>query len=93
MDEFGDDLDQSNIWQIPIPEEQVNKTFDKLFKFLLARNLVALGLYRLPGAKDNDMAYTCTNPDRTKTVVCLSDRVFVLGKDIPRDLLLDPKPF
>jgi hypothetical protein len=38
------------------------------------------------------MPYTCTNPDRTKTVVCLSDRVFVLGRDIPRDLLLDPKP-
>jgi len=52
-----------------------------------------LGLYRLPGAKDNDMPYTCTNPHKTKTVVCLSDRVFVLGRDIPRDLLLDPKPF
>lgn len=31
-----------------VPEECVNKTFDRLFKFLLERNLIALGLYRLP---------------------------------------------
>jgi hypothetical protein len=53
---------------------------------------VALGLYRLPGSKDNDMPYTCTNPEPA-TLVMSSDRVFVLGRDIPRDLLLDPKPF
>jgi hypothetical protein len=33
-----------------MPEEQYGKTFDKLFKFLLDKGLVTLGLYRLVGA-------------------------------------------
>ena len=32
---FKDDLTQSNIWQIPVPEECISKNYDKLFKFLL----------------------------------------------------------
>ena len=64
------------------------KTYEKLFKHLLERNLVAIGLYRLPGATDNKCAYCYTNPDPS-TNISSKDRVFVLGKDIPEDISLD----
>jgi hypothetical protein len=62
----------SNLWQIIVPEEQVNKTYDKLFKFLLEKGLVTLGLYRLSGATDNSYPYVYTNPSqnrKTKLIV------------------------
>jgi hypothetical protein len=34
---YGTKLDAGNIWQIPVPEEMVNKNFDKLFQFLLSK--------------------------------------------------------
>lgn len=71
-----------------VPEECVNKTFDKLFKYLLEKNLITLGLYRLPLANDNYYPYVYTNPD-PRTTITYRDRVFVLGKDIPKDLILD----
>ena len=40
-----------------------NKTFEKLFKFLLDKGMVALGLYRLPGANENQYPYVFTNPN------------------------------
>ena len=47
-----------------MPEEMYSKTFEKLFKFLLDKGLVTLGLYRLPGAADNlTHPYVFTNPD------------------------------
>lgn len=52
------------------------------------RNLLALGLYRLPGANDNQYSYVYCNPDQ-KTNITQRDRVFVLGKDIPKDLMAD----
>ena len=55
-------MSSSNLWQIIVPEEQVNKTYDKLFKFLLEKGLVTLGLYRLSGATDNQYPYVYTNP-------------------------------
>ena len=79
---------QSNIWQIPVPEEIINKTYDKLFKFLLDKRLIALGLYRLPGAADNKYPYVCTNPSPNITIT-LRDRVFVLGYHIPRELIVE----
>ena len=54
------------------------------------RNLVALGLYRLPGATDNKSAYCYTNPNPS-TLITYKDRVFVLGKDIPDDISLENK--
>ena len=66
----------------------VNKQFDKLFKFLLDKNLLALGLYRLPGACDNKYPYVSSNPSST-TNITFRDRVFVLGYHIPRDLIVD----
>lgn len=87
-DRFKDEFVQSNIWQIPVPEEMINKTYDKLFKFLLEKQLVALGLYRLPGATDNQYPYVCTNPTPTINIM-MRDRVFVLGHRIPRELIVE----
>ena len=77
-------LTQSNLWQIPAPEGLYNKTFNDLFLFLLDRNLVALGLYRLAGASDNKSPYVFTNPNGT--TITKHDKVFVLGEKIPKDL-------
>ena len=71
-----------------VPEECVNKTYEKLFRHLLERNLIPIGLYRLPMANDNFYPYVYTNP-QPKTTITYKDRVFVLGKDIPKDLILD----
>ena len=87
-DRFKDEFVQSNIWQIPVPEEMINKTYDKLFKFLLDKGLVTLGLYRLPGSSDNNYPYVCTNPAPHITIM-LCDRVFVLGFHIPRELIVE----
>jgi hypothetical protein len=53
---------------------------------------VTLGLYRLSGATDNQYPYVYTNPSqnrKTKLIVTQKDRVFVLGKDIPKELIID----
>ena len=68
----------------------INKTYDKLFKFLLEKQLIALGLYRLPGAADNKYPYVFTNPE-PHTNITLRDRVFVLGNHIPRELIVETK--
>ena len=90
MNHFGDKIAQSNLWQILMPEEQYGKTFDKLFKFLLDKGLVTLGLYRLTGAQDNfTHPYVFTNPGQ-KTIVTPKDRVFVIGRTSPRISSLTP---
>ena len=71
-----------------MPEEQYGKTFVSLFKFLLDKGLVTLGLYRLVGAQDNAYPYVFTNPT-SKIIVTPKDRVFVLGKEIPKDFIID----
>jgi hypothetical protein len=53
--------------------------------------LITLGLYRLQGASDNDYPYIYTNPEQSK-IINSRDRVFVLGRDIPRDLIIDHQP-
>lgn len=85
-------MSTSNLWQINVPEEQINKPFEKLFKFLLEKGLVTLGLYRMAGASDNHYSYVYTNPSqnrKTKLIVTQKDRVFVLGKNIPKELIID----
>ena len=57
------DLKQSNLWQIPVPESCVGKTFGHLFLELLDKKLVAMALYRLKGATANEYPYVYTNPD------------------------------
>ena len=81
------DLTQSNLWQIPAPEGFYNKTFNELFLFLLDKNLIALGLYRLMGASDNKFPYVFTNPDGT--TITNKDKVFVLGEKVPKDLQIN----
>jgi hypothetical protein len=76
------DLVQSNLFQIPVPESCVGRTFEHLFFTLLDDKLIALGIYRLKGATDNEYPYVYTNPSY-KTVVTHRDRVFVLGVEIP----------
>jgi hypothetical protein len=44
--------------------------------------LIALGLYRLRGATDNEYPYVYTNP-LFETVVTHRDKVFVLGVEVP----------
>lgn len=66
----------------------VNKQFDKLYKFLLDKKLVTLGLYRLSGATDNNYSYVFTNPE-PKTNVTQRDRIFVLGEEVPKDLIIN----
>ena len=66
----------------------INKTYDKLFKFLQEKSLIAMGLYRLPGACDNKYPYVCTNPSPNVTIT-QRDRVFVLGHHIPRELICE----
>jgi hypothetical protein len=68
-----------------------NKTFDKLYKFLLDKGIITLGLYRLPGANENQYPYVFTNPNQ-KIALTNRDRVFVIGSssDIPQEMLIDP---
>lgn len=84
------ELHQSNLWQIPIPEDYLNKTFGDLFAYLSSeRHLVPLGLYRHSGALDNKHAYVYTNPpDHVK--LTHRDNVFVLGATMPEDLCKTP---
>jgi len=86
LDNFSD-LTQSNLWQIPAPEGLYNKTFSDLFVYLLEKGLVALALYRLPGATDNKFPYVWTNPE--SATITNQDRVFVLADKIPKDLNLN----
>ena len=69
-----------------VPEECYNKTFENLFMFLLSRDLIALGLYRGPGATDNKTPYVYTNPEGC--TITQHDKVFVLGVGIPEDLVV-----
>jgi len=79
-------LKQSNLWQIPVPEDYEGKTFGDLFKyFTIQRNLIALGLYRMPNATDNKAPYVFTNPP-ANTKLVNGDRVFVLAFNMPKDL-------
>lgn len=68
----------------------MNQTFDKLFKHLIEKSLITIALYRLPGATDNRHPYCYSNPDM-KTIITNKDRVFVLGREIPNDLIIDVK--
>lgn len=58
----------------------------------MEKGLVTLGLYRMAGASDNSYSYVYTNPSqngKTKLIVTQKDRVFVLGKYIPKELIID----
>jgi hypothetical protein len=80
------ELKDSNLYQVPVPEDYLNKTFAELFNYLsLERNLIPLALYRLPGAVDNKHPYVYTNPP-PDTKLTHRDKVFVLAHQLPNDL-------
>ncbi len=60
----------------------MGKNFEQLFLTLLEDKLIALGLYRLKGATDNEYPYVYTNP-QFQTIVTHRDRVFVLATEVP----------
>ena len=71
-------LKSSNFWQTDIPEKFINKTFGKLYDEFCENNLVILGMYRLPGARDNNTGYIYTKP-KAETIITHRDKVFVLA--------------
>ena len=85
------DLLQSNLWQIPVPESCIGKTYEHLFNALLDRKLVTMALYRLPLGSlrgvinGSESPYVVTNPE-AETPITHRDRAFVLGIEVPVDL-------
>ena len=71
-------LKSSNFWQTEIPEKFINKTFGELYDEFCENDLVILGLYRLPGARDNNTGYIFTKP-KEDTKITHRDKVFVLA--------------
>lgn len=58
-----------------------------MFNYLsLERSLIPIALYRLPKSLDNQFPYTFTNPPEDIKLTH-RDKVFVLGSEIPKDLL------
>ena len=73
-------LKSSNFWQTDIPEKFINKTFGELYDEFCENNLVILGIYRLPGARDNNTGYIYTKP-KAETIITHRDKVFVLASN------------
>ena len=71
-------LKSSNFWQTDIPEKFINKTFGELYDEFCENNLVILGMYRLPGARDNNTGYIYTKP-KADAKITHRDKVFVLA--------------
>ena len=71
-------LKSSNLWHMPIPSKFINKTFLELYIEFCDKNIIPLGLYRLPGARDNDHPYIYTKPN-PETRLTHRDKIFVLA--------------
>ena len=71
-------LKSSNFWQTDIPEKFINKNFGDLYDEFCENDLVILGLYRLPGARDNNTGYVYTKP-KDDIKITHRDKVFVLA--------------
>ena len=81
------ELDQSNLWQIQVPEDFVNHTFGELFNYLVSEyNVLPLGMHRFPGSKDNTRPYVYTNPSRD-TRITHNDKIFLLAHEMPDRLI------
>ena len=81
-----DDLQQSNIWQVTIPDEFVNKTYSELFLYLLSKyGIITIGLYRLQDSKRNSCAYVYTKP-KPYVRMTSKDRLFILSYSIPKEM-------
>ena len=71
-------LKSSNVWQIDIPSKFINKNFGELYDYFCDNNLIILGLYRLPGGRDNNKGYMFTKPN-SEVKITFRDKVFVLA--------------
>ena len=79
------DLNQSILWQIPVPQSCVGKNFEYLYNTFLKEKLICMALYRMRGVTDNLQPYVYTNP-HWDTPINHKDRAFVLGNEIPDEL-------
>ena len=79
------DLNQSILWQIPVPQDCVGNNFEFLYNFFLKEKLICMALYRMKGVTDNHQPYVYTNP-MWDTKINHKDRAFVLGNEIPEGL-------
>ena len=71
-------LKSSNLWHMSIPTKFINKTFLELYMEFCDKNIIPLGLYRLPGARDNNHPYIYTKP-APDTQLTHRDKIFVLA--------------
>jgi hypothetical protein len=72
--------DNNSIWIINIPVDYVNKKFKELFcGMIIHQDVIPLGLYREPGASDNEYPYVYTNPDPDVRIT-MNDKLICLSK-------------
>ena len=81
-------LKSSNLWHMDIPTKFINKTFLELFISFCEKGIIALGLYRLPGARDNNSPYVYTKPN-PNTILTHRDKIFVLSINLVKNYVFD----
>ena len=81
-------LKSSNLWHMDIPTKFINKTFLELFTSFCEKGIIALGLYRLPGARDNNHAYVYTKPN-PDIILTHRDKIFVLTLNFVKNYVFD----
>ena len=81
-------LKSSNLWHMDIPTKFINKTFLELFTSFCEKGIIALGLYRLPGARDNNHPYVYTKPE-PNTLLTHRDKIFVLTINFVQNYVFD----
>ena len=81
-------LKSSNLWHMDIPTKFINKTFLELFTSFCDKGIIALGLYRLPGARDNNHPYIYTKP-AADTILTHRDKIFVLTINSIKNYIFD----
>jgi hypothetical protein len=81
-------LKSSNLWHMTIPTKFINKTFLDLYMEFCDKNIIPLGLYRLPGARDNNHPYIYTKPV-PDTRLTHRDKIFVLAIDPVKNYKFD----
>ena len=81
-------LKSSNLWHIDIPTKFINKTFLELFTSFCEKGIIVLGLYRLPGARDNNHPYVYTKPN-PNTILTHRDKIFVLSINFVQNYTFD----
>ena len=81
-------LKSSNLWHMDIPTKFIDKTFLELFTSFCDQGIIALGLYRLPGARDNNYPYVYTKPN-PNTILTHRDKIFVLSINLVKNYVFD----